>query len=392
MQQTTDQQQQPPPAQRPSRPDELDPAVQYAKRRRTALWVTVSLLFQSVVALTVALVSATRTGNVSVAGYYPGIVLSFGAFLGIVGIHLLENRRPMLVAAIIFISLGVIASFFCAIEDGIIASVFIDIRPLLENRCEYYVSRSGYAYDNYYSEVTCKSVSNDCKLKVKSNTCYCCDLFCDSPDYHIQYYKFTGVSGCWDVVHLYRLLWSCVVLNVLGLFLGIITAAILGAYKDLTPPSKMSSSPAPPPHILYNPTQHVMSYAGFCPNGQALPAYPNYPALPMQHHSSYQGHNNSQPVLEMTLTPSSPSEDSQPSSQPSSQPFSQPFSQPSSQPFSQPFSQPSSQPFSQPTSQPSSQTSQDPGQCYTMTPNAPALYPGLVYGTSGFEKPPPYAC
>uniref|UniRef100_A0A8C7JKN1 Uncharacterized protein n=1 Tax=Oncorhynchus kisutch TaxID=8019 RepID=A0A8C7JKN1_ONCKI len=44
----------------------------------------------------------------------------------------------------------------------------------------------------------------------------------------------------------------------------------------------MSPSPAPPPHIMYNPTQHVVTYAGFCPNGQALPAYPNYPALPMQ--------------------------------------------------------------------------------------------------------------
>ena len=54
-----------------------------------------------------------------------------------------------------------------------------------------------------------------------------------SPEYHRQYYAFTGVNSCWDVVHLHRLLWACVVLNVLGLFLGIITAAILGAYKDL---------------------------------------------------------------------------------------------------------------------------------------------------------------
>uniref|UniRef100_A0A3P9APY9 Transmembrane protein 255B n=1 Tax=Esox lucius TaxID=8010 RepID=A0A3P9APY9_ESOLU len=123
MQQTTDQQQ--PPPQRTQTPDELGPAVQYAKRRRTALWVTISLLGLSVVALVVGLVSAMRTRNVAVAGYYPGIVLSFGAFLGIVGINLLENRRPMLIAAIIFISLGVIASFFCAIVDGIIASEFI---------------------------------------------------------------------------------------------------------------------------------------------------------------------------------------------------------------------------------------------------------------------------
>lgn len=178
------------------------------------------------------------------------------------------------------------------------------------------------------------------------------------------------------MVHLHRLLWASVVLNVLGLFLGIITAAILGAFKDLvsvsllwfpcglhqcwatggacgpplTPPPlkcssrgnflpfcavqvqvpkqfclqfrdnntqkhtrktekqltlvlslfppklypllsfgffrqsptlKMSASPAPPPHILYNPNQHMLTYAGFCPSGQPLPAYPNYP-IPMQ--------------------------------------------------------------------------------------------------------------
>lgn len=52
-----------------------------------------------------------------------------------------------------------------------------------------------------------------------------------STEYHTQYYEFTGVSGCGDVMHLYRLLWASVVLNVIGLFLGIVTAAILGAYK-----------------------------------------------------------------------------------------------------------------------------------------------------------------
>uniref|UniRef100_A0A671QFD5 Uncharacterized protein n=1 Tax=Sinocyclocheilus anshuiensis TaxID=1608454 RepID=A0A671QFD5_9TELE len=43
----------------------------------------------------------------------------------------------------------------------------------------------------------------------------------------------------------------------------------------------MTPSPAPPPHILYNPTQHLITYTGFCPSGQTLPAYPNYP-LPTQ--------------------------------------------------------------------------------------------------------------
>uniref|UniRef100_A0A3Q3K3H6 Transmembrane protein 255B n=1 Tax=Monopterus albus TaxID=43700 RepID=A0A3Q3K3H6_MONAL len=130
------------------------PAVQYLRRRRTALGLTVSLLALALVVLTVGLLSATRTDNVPVAGFYPGIILSFGAFLGIVGIHLVENRRPMLVAAIIFISIGVIASFFCSIVDGIIASEFIDKRPVQEDMCQFYTSGSGYAYDSYYTEVT----------------------------------------------------------------------------------------------------------------------------------------------------------------------------------------------------------------------------------------------
>uniref|UniRef100_A0A8C2KHH5 Transmembrane protein 255B n=1 Tax=Cyprinus carpio TaxID=7962 RepID=A0A8C2KHH5_CYPCA len=209
------------------------PQTNAENRRRTALWCSVSLCGLSVLVLVVGLLSATQTDNVAVSGYYPGIILSFGAFLGIVGLNLVENRRPMLVASIIFISLGVVSCFLCAIIDGIIAAEFIDRRPLMEGRCEFYSSTS-YSYDNYYAEVHCNSYGSQCKLKVKSNTCYCCDLFrCDSVDYHVQYYEFTGVRSCWDVVNLYRLLWACVTLNVLGVFLGIITAAILGAFKDL---------------------------------------------------------------------------------------------------------------------------------------------------------------
>lgn len=63
-----------------------------------------------------------------------------------------------------------------------------------------------------------------------------------STEYHSQYFKFTGVSSCWDVIHLHRLLWASVVLNVIGLFLGIINAAILGAYKDMVSRSQNCSS------------------------------------------------------------------------------------------------------------------------------------------------------
>lgn len=47
------------------------------------------------------------------------------------------------------------------------------------------------------------------------------------------------------------------------------------------PAPQAAPSPTPPPHIVYNPTQHMLTYAGFCPSGQALPAYPNYP-IPIQ--------------------------------------------------------------------------------------------------------------
>lgn len=47
------------------------------------------------------------------------------------------------------------------------------------------------------------------------------------------------------------------------------------------PALQMAPSPTPPPHILYNPTQHMLTYSSFCPSGQTLPSYPNYP-IPMQ--------------------------------------------------------------------------------------------------------------
>ncbi|XP_035390998.1 transmembrane protein 255B [Electrophorus electricus] len=336
------------------------PTVQYAQRRRTALWSTVALLGLSAVVLVIGLLSDTRTATVHVSGYYPGIILSFGGFLGIVGLNIVENRKPLLVASIIFISLGVIACFLCAIVDGIIAAEFIDQRPLMEGRCKFYTSGTGYLYDNYQTEVMCQSYSQDCKMKVRSNSCYCCDLYtCDSSDYRPPYYAFTGVNSCWDVVHLYRLLWSNVVLNVLGVFLGIFTTAILGAFKDLAPAtqSQTSPSPAPPPHILYNPTQHMITYTGLCPSGQALPAYPNYP-MPLQHLSSYAGPTAPQSSHEAAGSSPPPDEGQLPV-----------------------------QGSANPTL-PSQPASQEPGG-YMLTPNAPTLY-GQALGT--FEKPPPYAC
>nr|XP_054303083.1 transmembrane protein 255B isoform X5 [Pongo pygmaeus] len=212
----------------------LDPAEGLSRRKKTSLWFVGSLLLVSVLIVTIGLAATTRTENVTVGGYYPGIILGFGSFLGIIGINLVENRRQMLVAAIVFISFGVVAAFCCAIVDGVFAAQHIEPRPLTTGRCQFYSSGVGYLYDVYQTEVTCHSLDGECQLKVRSNTCYCCDLYtCGSAEPSPAYYEFIGVRGCQDVLHLYRLLWASAVLNVLGLFLGIITAAVLGAFKDM---------------------------------------------------------------------------------------------------------------------------------------------------------------
>lgn len=48
----------------------------FVKRRRTALWCSVSLFGLSVLILVVGLLAATQTDNVAVSGYYPGIIVS----------------------------------------------------------------------------------------------------------------------------------------------------------------------------------------------------------------------------------------------------------------------------------------------------------------------------
>ncbi|XP_048196999.1 transmembrane protein 255B isoform X4 [Perognathus longimembris pacificus] len=207
----------------------------------------------------------------------------FGAFLGLIGINLVENRRQMLVAAIVFISFGVVAAFCCAIVDGVFAARHIELRPLSTGRCQFYSSGTGYLYDVYETEVTCYSLNGRCQLKVRSNTCYCCDLYaCGSTEHSPAYYEFVGVQSCQDVAHLYRLLWVSTVLNVLGLCTGIITAAVLGAFKDMVPLSQLAYGPSPPPpQILYNPAQQILAYPGFCPPPSTVPTCSSYP-LPLQ--------------------------------------------------------------------------------------------------------------
>lgn len=52
------------------------------------------------------------------------------------------------------------------------------------------------------------------------------------------YHEYTDVKSCQDVVHLYHLLWSATILNIVALFLGIITAAVLGGFKDMASQEK----------------------------------------------------------------------------------------------------------------------------------------------------------
>ncbi|CAI5771972.1 Hypothetical predicted protein [Podarcis lilfordi] len=207
-------------------------------------------------------------------------------------------------------------------------------RPLYNKRCQYYSSGVGFLYDVYQTEVTCYTLNSKCLLKVKSNTCYCCDLYnCENSEHSTSYYEFLGVNSCQDVVHLYRLLWSSTVLNIIGLFLGIVTAAILGAFKDVVPLSQIAFSSGPPPQILYNPAQQILTYAGFCPSAATVSHYASY-HLPLQPTNNF-------PTA--SSTDISSSDDTQPPSQSSSN--------------------------------------------YGLPPNAPPLY--TPYFLSG-EKPPPY--
>lgn len=62
-------------------------------------------------------------------------------------------------------------------------------------------------------------------------------LFSAPLDSHVDprggYHEYTEVQSCQDVVYLYHLLWSATILNIIAFFLGIITAAVLGSFKDM---------------------------------------------------------------------------------------------------------------------------------------------------------------
>ncbi|XP_051931634.1 transmembrane protein 255A isoform X3 [Hippocampus zosterae] len=263
-----------------SRPQRVT-AGSFKRRKRKSIIVTVMLLIVSVLILIIGLAATTRTQNITVGGYYPGLILGFGSFLGIIGSHLIENKRQMLVASIVFISFGVVAAFCCAIVDGVFAARHIDLRPLYAGRCDYHSSETASERD-----VPCQTSSRtSCNLRVRTNTCYCCDLYnCGSRVEVVGgYYEYTDVKSCKDVVYLYHLLWSATVLNIVALFLGIITAAVLGSFKDMTP-AQASESNSEPEAITASAASEAPSRTNSNVNSyrNAAPSLPPYTAYVAQ--------------------------------------------------------------------------------------------------------------
>ncbi|XP_058703939.1 transmembrane protein 255A isoform X3 [Poecile atricapillus] len=217
----------------------------FNRRKRNSLYVTVTLLIVSVLILTVGLAATTRTQNVTVGGYYPGVILGFGSFLGIIGSNLIENKRQM------------------------------DLRPLYAGRCQYY-SKS-----TTPPEAVCHPQRRaPCTPKIKTNTCFCCDLYNCGSRVEISggYYEYIDVSSCQDIIHLYHLLWSATILNIVGLFLGIITAAILGGFKDMTPslPTLNCTVENAHPSVTYYSRPQVTSYNSYYHSTPHLPPYSAY--------------------------------------------------------------------------------------------------------------------
>eukprot|EP00063_Salmo_salar_P079692 XP_014054527.1 PREDICTED: transmembrane protein 255A-like isoform X4 [Salmo salar] len=258
------------------------PIGSFKQRKRKSIMVTMMLLIVSVLILIFGLAATTRTQNITVGGYYPGVILGFGSFLGIIGAHLIENKRQMLVASIVFISFGVVAAFCCAIVDGVFAARHIDLRPYYAGRCDFYAnSKSSVDYEDVHCQTASRAT---CNLRVKANTCYCCDLYnCGKPS-RVElmggYHEYTEVGSCEDVVHLYHLLWSVTILNIIALFLGIITAAVLGGFKDMTPmltPDSCESEPLPAAPVSTElPAPSTSSFNCYYSNAPYLPPYTAY--------------------------------------------------------------------------------------------------------------------
>ncbi|XP_066565738.1 transmembrane protein 255B isoform X2 [Amia ocellicauda] len=204
------------------------------RRKKKATWLVVGMLLLSLLITALGIFTTTKTESISVTGYSSGVILAFGSFLGLLGLCLEENRKQLLVSAIVFLSFGIIASFFCLLMDGVFILLSIDMRPLRAARCQYYTSGSSYIYENYVTSVPCQGLTESCSLKVRSGTCYCCDLYdCANGGYLNNHYEFVGVKSCQEVMSLYVMIWLLTALNLVAFVLGILTTAVLGSIKDV---------------------------------------------------------------------------------------------------------------------------------------------------------------
>ncbi|NXW74448.1 T255A protein, partial [Hirundo rustica] len=182
-----------------------------------------------------------------------------------------------LVASIVFISFGVIAAFCCAIVDGVFAARHIVSASRKTQVLQCFYSKK----IPYCNPAVCHPQRHaPCTPKIKTNTCFCCDLYNCGNRVEISggYYEYIDVSSCQDIIHLYHLLWSATILNIVGLFLGIITAAILGGFKDMTPslPTLNCTVENAHPSVTYYSRPQVTSYNSYYHSTPHLPPYSAY--------------------------------------------------------------------------------------------------------------------
>ncbi|KAM8854546.1 transmembrane protein 255B [Synchiropus picturatus] len=214
-------------------------------RVRRVLWLVLGMLSLSLLLVGLGVYTTTRSESLSVSGCMSGVILTLGSFLGLLGLLLVENRKKLLTAAIVFLSLGVMASFLCLLIDSVGVVWNMDMRPLRAERCQYYSSGDSYIYENVYTSVTCWTLKESCSLTVRSGTCYCCDLYnCANGGYLNNYYEFVSVSSCGEVKTLYVLIWILIGLNLVAFFMGILTTAMLGSVKDMVSQTLFSLSAA----------------------------------------------------------------------------------------------------------------------------------------------------
>uniref|UniRef100_A0A3P9KXJ8 Si:dkey-283j8.1 n=1 Tax=Oryzias latipes TaxID=8090 RepID=A0A3P9KXJ8_ORYLA len=182
-------------------------------RVRKALWLVLGMLSLSLLLVVLGIYTTTITESVVLTGYTSGVILT---------------------AAIVFLSLGIITSFFCLLIDGVSIVLNMDMRPLNAGRCQYYSSGRSYIYENFFATVSCQNLKESCSLTVRSRTCYCCDLYdCANGGYLSNYYEFVGVESCEDVFTLYVFIWVLAGLNLMAFFTGILTTAVLGSVKSV---------------------------------------------------------------------------------------------------------------------------------------------------------------